>query len=60
MGEDNSQARTDSAPQMMAAARNLVVSVLRTRGEKNIAAAVRKIGWKPNAALQSLGLYNPR
>ena len=56
MGEDSSQVRTDSAPQVMAAVRNLVVSILRMRGEKNIAAAIRKIGWKPNAALQLLGL----
>ena len=40
----------------MAALRNLAVSVLRMRGEKNIAAAIRKIGWKPNGALHLLGL----
>ena len=56
MGEDYSQVRTDSAPQVMAAVRNLVVSILRMRGEKNIAAAIRKIAWKPNGALQLLGL----
>ncbi|MCY4651770.1 MAG: ISAs1 family transposase [Dehalococcoidia bacterium] len=56
MGEDGSQARTDSAPQMMDAVRNLVVSILRMRGERNIAAAIRKIGWKPNGALETLGL----
>ena len=56
MGEDGSQVRTDSAPQMMAAVRNLVVSILRMRGERNIVAAIRKIGWKPNGALEMLGL----
>lgn len=56
MGEDNSQVRTDSAPQVMAAVRNLVVSILRICGEKNIAAAIRKIAWKPSAAIQLLGL----
>lgn len=56
MGEDSSQVRTDSAPQMMAAVRNLVVSIFRMCGEKNIAAAIRKIGWKPYGALQLLGL----
>ena len=25
-------------------------------GERNIAAAIRKIGWKPNGALEMLGL----
>ena len=56
MGEDGSQARTDSAPHMMAAVRNLVLNILRLRGERNIAAAIRKIGWKPNGALELLGL----
>ena len=41
---------------MMAAVRNLVVSILRMCGERNIAAAIRKIGWKPNDALEMLGL----
>ena len=56
MGEDSSQVRSDSAPQVMAAVRNLVVSILRMHGEKNIAAAIRKIGWKPNGALKLLEL----
>ncbi len=56
MGEDGSQVRTDSAPQMMGAVRNLVLNILRLRGERNIAAAIRKIGWKPNGALELLGL----
>ena len=56
MGEDGSQVRTDSVPQMMAAVRNLVVSILRMCGERNIAAATRKIGWKPNGALEMPGL----
>ena len=58
MGEDSSQARTDSAPQMMAAVRNLVLNILRLCGERNIAAAIRKIGWEPNGALQLLGLMS--
>ena len=37
MGEDGSQARTDSAPQMMAAVRNLALNILRLLGERNIA-----------------------
>ena len=37
IGEDGSQARTDSAPQMMAAVRNLALNILRLRGERNIA-----------------------
>ncbi len=56
MGEDNSQVRTGSAPQVMAALRNLVLNILRMCGEKNIAAAIRRVGWRPNGALQLLGL----
>ena len=44
MGEESSQARADSAPQMMAAVRNLALNILRLCGERNIAAAIRKIG----------------
>ena len=56
MGEDGSQARTDSAPQTVAAVRNLALNILRLRGERNIAAAIRKTGWKPNGALEMPGL----
>ena len=56
MGEDNSQVRTGSAPQVMAALRNLTLNILRMCGEKNIAAAIRRVGWRPNGALQLLGL----
>ena len=58
MGEESSQARADSAPQMMAAVRNLALNILRLCGERNIAAAIRKIGWEPNGALQLLGLMS--
>ena len=40
-GEDNSQARTGNAPQVMATCRNLVISLLRIDGWTNIAAARR-------------------
>ena len=48
--------RTGSAPQVMAALRNLALNILRMCGEKNIAAAIRRVGWRPNGALQLLGL----
>ena len=56
MGEDGSQVRTGSAPQVMAALRNVVVGILRLSGATNIASAIRAIGWQPNGALRILGL----
>ena len=46
-GEDISQVRTGSAPQLLAALRNLVTGILRLGGVKNISAALRHYGWKP-------------
>jgi len=56
-GEDGSQVRTGSAPEVMAALRNVVIGVLRAAGRTNIAAGLRDIGWQPGAALRLLGLY---
>ena len=56
MGEDGSQVRTGSAPQVMAALRNAVLSILRLSGATNIAAAIRDIAWRPDGALRLLGL----
>ena len=56
LGEDGSQIRTGSAPQVMAAVRNLVLTILRLSGAVNIAAAIRNIGWQPNGPLRLLGL----
>jgi predicted transposase YbfD/YdcC len=39
--EDRSQIRTGNGPQIMAALRNLVVTILRLAGARNIAAALR-------------------
>lgn len=60
MGEDGSQVRTKSAPQVMAALRNLVLNILRMAGATNIAATIRNIGWQPNGALKLLGLLPSR
>ena len=58
-GEDQSQVRTGSAPQVMAALRNLVIGMLRLGGVKNIAAALRHYSWKPWETLNLVGLpYN--
>ena len=58
-GEDQSQVRTGSAPQVLAALRNLVIGMLRLDGVKNIAAALRHYAWNPWEALNLVGLpYN--
>ena len=51
--------RTGSAPQLLAALRNLVIGMLRLGGVKNIAAALRHYAWKPWETLHLIGLpYN--
>jgi predicted transposase YbfD/YdcC len=55
-GEDQSQVRTGSAPQLLAALRNLVIGMLRLGGVKNISAALRHYGWKPWETLTLIGL----
>ena len=60
MGEDGSQARAKSAPQVLAALRNLVVNMLRMSGATNIAATIRHIAWQPNGALKLPGLTPSR
>ena len=48
--EDASQVRKESAPEVMAALRNVVLALLRRAGVKNIAAALRQNGWQRNAS----------
>ncbi len=59
MKEDASQVRTRAAPQVMAALRNVVVSLLRQAGATNIAATLRQCSYKPGEALDLLGLPYP-
>ncbi len=40
--EDRSQVRTGAAPQVLAALRNLVISLVRRAGHSNVAAALRR------------------
>jgi predicted transposase YbfD/YdcC len=54
--EDASQVRTGSAPQVMAALRNLVVGVLCRAGPVNLAAALRSHGRDPHRPLATLGI----
>ena len=42
LGEDASTARTGTGPHVMAALRNLVISILRMAGHVSVAVAVRK------------------
>ena len=60
MGEDGSQVRAKSAPQVLAALRNLVLNILRMSGATNISATIRSIGWQPNGALKLPGLTPSR
>ena len=46
LGEDASQIRKGSAPQVMAALRNTVLALFRRYGSNNIAAALRENGWQ--------------
>lgn len=59
MTEDASQVRSGSAPEVMAALRNLVIGLLRQTGATNIAAALRHYSWKVTDALSLLGLAPP-
>jgi predicted transposase YbfD/YdcC len=56
MKEDTSQVRSGSAPEVMAALRNVVLGLLRQAGAANIAAALRHYSYKPAEALALLGI----
>ena len=56
IGEDQSQVRTGSAPQLLAALGNLVIGKLRMSGVKNIAAALGHVACpRGNGGLETLG-----
>jgi len=54
--EDRSQVRCGSIPQIMAALRNLVIGLMHTAGETNIAAAGRRFAAQPWTALALIGI----
>jgi predicted transposase YbfD/YdcC len=54
--EDRSQVRTERIPQVMAALRNVAISLLRVCGAENIAAATRRYAARPALALAAVGL----
>lgn len=55
-GEDRSQVRVGSIPEVMAAFRNTAIGLLRLNGERNIAAATRRLAAQPRAALALIGI----
>jgi predicted transposase YbfD/YdcC len=56
LGEDACRIRKAAAPQILAALRNAVVSMLRLEGNTNIAAALRQCTWKTQPRLAMLGI----
>ena len=58
MGEDASHVRSNAAPQVMAALRNVVIALLRRAGHANVAAGLRAVGWQASA-LSLLGISPP-
>jgi hypothetical protein len=55
-GEDKCRVRTGRGPHMLAAVRNAAISLLRTVGITNIAAAVRQNAYQTNRLLTILGI----
>jgi predicted transposase YbfD/YdcC len=53
--EDRCQVRSRAAPQVMAALRNMTISLLRLAGKPNIAAALRRHAAHPSEALALVG-----
>jgi hypothetical protein len=56
LGEDACRVRSSHAPQLLAALRNAVVSLLHARREGNLAAALRNLAWCPLKAAQLVGV----
>lgn len=54
LGEDASTARAGTGPHVMAALRNLIISILRLAGHLSIAAALRHAGRDPARAFRLL------
>lgn len=54
--EDRCQVRMGAAPQVMAALRNMAISLIRHAGHKNIAAALRRHAAHPHEAIALLGV----
>ncbi len=57
-GEDASRIRKGSAPQVLAAIRNAVISILRIQNVTNIAATLREHAYKVDRLFAKLGRWN--
>jgi predicted transposase YbfD/YdcC len=57
--EDASQSRSGTAPRAMASLRNLAIGILRARGHRNIAAALRRNARDATRPLTLLGHHQP-
>jgi predicted transposase YbfD/YdcC len=56
--EDRSQVRTGASPQVLAALRNLAISLIRRAGHSNVAAALRRHNAHLKEALDLVGFTN--
>jgi predicted transposase YbfD/YdcC len=59
MGEDASQVRSGSAPEVLAGLRNAVLAIVRSAGWHNAAEAFRCYAWQPQMLYALLGLPPP-
>jgi predicted transposase YbfD/YdcC len=59
LAEDASQLRTGTAPRVMASLRNLAIAILRLRGWRNLAAALRRNARDASRPLALLGITSP-
>jgi predicted transposase YbfD/YdcC len=57
--EDASQVRTGTAPRAMASLRNLAIAILHARGDRNLAAALRRNARDATRVLPLLGITGP-
>jgi predicted transposase YbfD/YdcC len=57
-GEDRCRVRKESAPQLLAAIRNLSINWLRSRGINTIAKTLRHHGWNPHRLFTKRGKQN--
>jgi predicted transposase YbfD/YdcC len=57
--EDALKVRTGTAPRAMASLRNLAIGILRARGHRNIAAALRRNARDATRLLPLLGITSP-
>jgi len=55
-GEDACRVRSGNAPQLLAALRNAVISLLRAKRVKNLSATTRNLSWQFSKTVQLLGV----